>query len=326
MKTNKPVCSPPTRGGKNRFSKTAKACGFTTAAFLFSSLVISPAAASPVTADANAVAEIVNGAAPDAGAVVASQEAKADDSIAVALPSEIGVEIPEQGAAPVTISTGGSQGPSVTLPAQVGSTTREVADDGTVVFAGAPEGVDLAIQALDSGAVRMQTIISDAQVEHDFAYTVDSGFDVVMGDDGTVAVMQVAPGEVEGAFVLDHPWAVDADGQAVPTHYEVQENTIVQIVEPDPGTEYPVVADPQWVWVGAAYGALFTKAETRDLASYAVASGFCNALPVSLRPACFVVAADWLLAAVIAKNNDMCVFIAAVPAPMATAVGDSRCY
>lgn len=56
---------------------------------------------------------------------------------------------------------------------------------------------------------------------------------------------------VNGRFVagLAPAWAVDAAGQPVPTWFEVEGNSIIQVVEHDASYSYPVVADP---WLGLA--------------------------------------------------------------------------
>lgn len=57
---------------------------------------------------------------------------------------------------------------------------------------------------------------------------------------------------------LDELVAVDANGAAVPTRYEIDGTTLTQVVETDARTAYPVVADPScwwWVWTGTACAA-----------------------------------------------------------------------
>lgn len=43
------------------------------------------------------------------------------------------------------------------------------------------------------------------------------------------------------------PWAKDAVGTLLPTHYEIEGETLTQVVEHAAGISYPVVADP---WLG----------------------------------------------------------------------------
>ena len=46
------------------------------------------------------------------------------------------------------------------------------------------------------------------------------------------------------------PWAKDASGALVPTHYIVQGSTLIQQVDVTSATTFPVVADPMFVSVG----------------------------------------------------------------------------
>ena len=44
--------------------------------------------------------------------------------------------------------------------------------------------------------------------------------------------------------MIEPAWALDANGEAVDTHYEVAGNELVQIVNHGDGDAYPIVADP----------------------------------------------------------------------------------
>ncbi|RAV31868.1 hypothetical protein DLJ54_06045, partial [Corynebacterium heidelbergense] len=81
----------------------------------------------------------------------------------------------------------------------------------------------------------------------------DGGRAVVRGDGG-VDVLD-ASGQVVRR--VGRPWAFDATGRAVPTHYEVDPVTgeVVQRVEPDASAVYPIVADPDESAVGGAKNA-----------------------------------------------------------------------
>ncbi|HHT7068150.1 hypothetical protein [Bacillus thuringiensis] len=51
-------------------------------------------------------------------------------------------------------------------------------------------------------------------------------------------------------------WAKDANGKPVATHYKVDGNKLIQVVEFDKNTAFPVIADPDWVKIGKCSGAL----------------------------------------------------------------------
>lgn len=48
------------------------------------------------------------------------------------------------------------------------------------------------------------------------------------------------------------PWATDANGQSIPTHYETDGTSLTQVIEHNSvaNVAYPVVADPIYWWGG----------------------------------------------------------------------------
>ena len=65
---------------------------------------------------------------------------------------------------------------------------------------------------------------------------------------------------------VDQAWAVDADGNAVESSYQIEGNALVQVIAPSADVTYPVVADPKvtraW-WNTTVY---FNRNETALLA------------------------------------------------------------
>ncbi|WP_232487807.1 MULTISPECIES: hypothetical protein [Bacillus] len=51
-------------------------------------------------------------------------------------------------------------------------------------------------------------------------------------------------------------WAKDAHGKTVSTHYKVDGNKLIQIVEFDKKSTFPVIADPGWIKIGKCSSAL----------------------------------------------------------------------
>lgn len=52
----------------------------------------------------------------------------------------------------------------------------------------------------------------------------------------------------EQVAVISRPWAVDAAGREVATHYVLTDDGLAQVIETDADTVFPVVADPAWYW------------------------------------------------------------------------------
>lgn len=80
--------------------------------------------------------------------------------------------------------------------------------------------------------------------EHRFDMDVPEGGQMVKNPDGSVDVLD-ADGNVVNH--VKAPWAYDATGRPVETYYEVDNDTgeIVQHIDPDRTTVFPVLADPE---------------------------------------------------------------------------------
>ena len=196
------------------------------------------------------VASTVEAVAPDAEVlqpVEASNAFVAGTATAPAL-------IPVQPDGDVTLSS--SRGSiTVGLPGNSSTATGSVAEDGTVVYP-STDGATLAVQALE-GSVRILSVIPWPDVSGTFTYPLDLPADAnaELLEDGSVLILG-ADGAFLGGFA--QPWAVDADGAPVPTHYLLDGGSLVQVVEHDPDAAYPIVADP-WLGVNLIAGVSVTN-------------------------------------------------------------------
>lgn len=97
------------------------------------------------------------------------------------------------------------------------------------------------------------------------AERIDREFDVILGPDFDYENPEMTPeqlAEIEaiepaGTIVIEEvrslgeiaaPWAVDANGQPLDTHYVLDGEVLRQVIETDETTSYPVVADPSFGW------------------------------------------------------------------------------
>jgi len=96
---------------------------------------------------------------------------------------------------------------------------------------------------LSDGTVQINTVIDNANAPKRYDYPIDvpDGAALAQDTNGTVAV--VAP-DGSPLRVFGEAWAKDANGEAVPTHYEVHGTTLTQVVSFTEATPFPVVADP----------------------------------------------------------------------------------
>lgn len=155
------------------------------------------------------------------------------------------------------------------LPVEVDDVKAEKTENGTVIYNPEDEAMAIGVQALSGGkgnnsweAVRVLISISDndASKEYDFKYTLPEDYKLISAEEWYNQYIKteeaniadyVTPGEVYvvddvGTVIetIDPAWAKDANGNAVPTHYEIRGDELVQIVDFNENSAFPVIADP----------------------------------------------------------------------------------
>lgn len=122
---------------------------------------------------------------------------------------------------------------------------------GAVLIGGvglAPASADSSVPRSQDSSVQMVTMIADSSAPKEYVYDFDlpEGASMEILESGLVLVE-----DSEGNFIagVAAPWAKDAEGVDVPTHYEIRGSALVQIVEHrgQESVAYPVTADP---WLG----------------------------------------------------------------------------
>lgn len=122
----------------------------------------------------------------------------------------------------------------------------DVADDElTRVYSGQHDDSRVAVQPTADGVRAAIAIDSaDAPERYPFELGGDAERLVLDEQDGSVWVFGNGK-EPLGRF--ESPWAYDAAGRTVPTHYEVSGTTLTQVVEHKAGDfSYGITADPKW--------------------------------------------------------------------------------
>lgn len=236
------------------------------------------------------------------------------------------VSVPLDPAAAIVVDGHGKGGGGFTanLPEELSISNAAIATDGTIVYTGQPGTVDAAVQVLDTGSVRVQTIINSDDAPASYTYS--------FGDDSTVGVDQNGTHYVinsDGSFArVDDAWARDANGAKVPTSYEIDGDTLVQHVDLTGDIAFPVVADPTWTWYNAAYGVKWNKKETKQIADAGTVVGACGFITPrapALGPVCGLYGIYLVAQATIARNDGWCVFTAVAPGPFVMRYKDSVC-
>jgi hypothetical protein len=132
-------------------------------------------------------------------------------------------------------------------------------------------------------------------------------------------VKEMRRGVATGIGHIDAPWARDASGHAVVTHYSLDGGDLVQRIRFSNDTVFPVVADPKYTWGIATGTVYYDRGETRSLKTQAyaetVAAGICAFFgPETAGAACVLSGAvmlQWSYVAGNAYGDGKCVKIKA---------------
>lgn len=264
---------------------------------------------------ATSVADALSGAAASKVAVPAAAAATAEDAAVIS--GSVTVSVPRNAIDGVDIGLNDAT-ISVQLPGAADAGGAVVLDTGAITYPSATSVANTVVPT-DSGA-QLLTTLSSVEAPTLYAYDIAStdGSTVALADDGSALV--IAPsGEV--LLRAEAPWAVDARGAAVPTHYELDGNKLVQVVDHTRGDyAYPIVADPRLDSGIGWTSILFNRHETETIASSGiVALGGATAAcgvggPVGVA-ACSIAAAAIGATAVYAKDNGQCVGLSFWGAP-----------
>lgn len=113
----------------------------------------------------------------------------------------------------------------------------------------------------EDGSLQINTVISAATAPQRYSYnlTIPDGGQIVQAGDGYFIVNA----ESNPVAYVSAPWAKDANGADVPTHYELRGNRLTQVVDFTPAAAFPVVADPRFAWYGVLPSVQLTRSETK---------------------------------------------------------------
>jgi hypothetical protein len=157
-----------------------------------------------------------------------------------------------------------------------------------------------------------------APTTYRFGVTLPRGASLQLQPDGSIVVSR--NGGPIGSFQT--PWAKDATGRALATHYVLSGRFIEQQIDTS-GARFPVTADPRYTtgWVTSTL--YFNKSETRTIASAPTAASFaCAAAGAVGGPpvvvACGVGAAQMYIQARTAVSRGQCIKLkfSLIPTPV----------
>jgi hypothetical protein len=228
--------------------------------------LVATTTASPaeVTAAVAAATDVASAIAEDADLTPEETEAFAElvsEAAANEASATVTVNLPVDPTSDITVDSSTTVGAEITLglPTTGEHRDAQVTTDGTVVYQDRTGLVDVAAQPIQDGSVRVHTVLNGPEAPSELVYslglpqgvtaqiTADGGVDMVRA----ISVLDAETGE---ELVEDVPvgrvapaWAVDAQGKAVPSWYELRDQQLVQFVDHTSGEyNYPITADPWW--------------------------------------------------------------------------------
>lgn len=201
---------------------------------------VGPAHAEDLDSKITEVVEIIETVAPDVGDIMIPTPLNGDFTVAT---EDAGVLIPQDPQTPIRIT---STDPliadiEVALPDLEASQDALQAYDGTIIYP-TDNDASLAVQPFTDGSVRFLSVLENKHAPSSYDYVIE-GATLELLQDGSVLVFRNG----EPAGFVEAPWARDAEGRPVPTHYSITDNTITQVIEHTSGNfSYPIAADPWW--------------------------------------------------------------------------------
>ncbi len=250
MKRGRDVCS--------TFTHVSCRGGVLVATSVLAMLGLTPASAEG-TDPLDAVADVAPAVLTDASVVEPDE---------VTTVGEVEVVVPSDATEGVSLDVPGTADFSIGLPF---ADDAELVESGDHPFFDNGNGSSTVPLVKDDGTVQILTTIEDADAPSSYSYEFDvpSGASLALTSDGGA---QVATDEGVVTATIDAPWAVDANGAAVPTRYLVAGDTLIQVIDFDSTTAFPVVADPSvslgwWIYI---------KYSKADVARYWSGTEFLN--------------------------------------------------
>lgn len=206
----------------------------------------------PLGVVTSATPETANNAAP-----VTTKDA-GENAISATV-AGVEVTVPVDPSSGISLGTrAGDLAVSLPFAAKAGYATAE--KEGVVSYDNNNDSTSVPI-VTKAGSLQINTVVSAVTAPKRYGYSIalPEGGQIVQAGDGYFIVN----GEGSPVTYISAPWAKDANGAAVPTHYELSGTTLTQVVDFDSTTAFPVVADPQFVWYGILPSVQLTRSETK---------------------------------------------------------------
>ncbi len=180
------------------------------------------------------------------------------------------ITIPRDGKEAIVMDDGQGTVLEMLLPQEARDTEGILTDGGTIVYGTEDASAAIGVQPLQErvGSVNLESVRTaiciadaDAPKSYHFQFNLKDGQRLVtaadyLGEEYDTGEVYVIDDDGKIQSVIDPAWAKDANGKDVDTYYEVWKNMLIQVVNFDENTVFPVVADPTAWQVTKCAGAI----------------------------------------------------------------------
>lgn len=219
------------------------------------------------TAEVNAVDAVaaLESTAPSAVSNVADARSDSDTAELAAVAGGATVSIPVDASDGIQLDNPGSASDvRIGLPFAENAGAAALSQKAGVVVYDNDNGSSTVPVAHTDGTLQISTVIAGAKAPTRYEYPIDApGQTLRLAADGSAFLS--ADDGIPTLYIAS-PWAKDANGNDVPTHYEVNGNTLSQVVDFTAETAFPVVADPSYGIYPWGYVVKFNKSDTKSMA------------------------------------------------------------
>jgi len=281
----------------------------------FVALLVLGITAGPALAAGDQINSVQASAATASGVAVAAPSA--DDAAALAAVDRVAgqgepgtkTKVPSRSGQ----GAGASDNPQLAITPRLHGKGKSANSGTTALLSDSLTSLKVAVQPL-RGGVRLLSVLKNSTTPTTTTYDLRVPAGAVIEHDNLGGVVVREMGKTTSRFSI--PWATDAAGRSLPTHYTLNGNALTQVVDTR-GATFPVVADPQWIWDFAQTGYHFNKAETANLAVVAgAASAFAMFAPPPFDLLLLVEGVTVAAGAQLATNAGRCILLTAAGTPI----------
>ncbi|CAN2254074.1 hypothetical protein [Bacillus vallismortis] len=134
--------------------------------------------------------------------------------------------------------------------------------NGTIVFDHPKSSVGFGVQPTKDG-VRNLIKIKNKKAPKEYKYDLElpKGSKLIsaaeyLGEEFDTGEVFVVDSDNIVTSVFSPAWAKDANKDDIPSHFRVEGNSLIQVIDFNENTAFPVIADPDWAKIGACAAAI----------------------------------------------------------------------